>query len=217
MPPSFYLHHLIPLYKYISPFLIYLSHHSISSSISHGSIYSSISDHSMSTCISPHQFPSLYLRPVTPSSPSLTRLRISTSMESPTRRSSRRAQRRAHRPSRNTPLPVPTPTPPPTPPPTPTPYPHPYPHPLPPPLPPLPRHVFSPILPLAAWGYFCNPRVYTDMPRWPGSLAISAVCALCNGLGVYVMERSAAPHLGPVKWCADAWAVWNRPAQRTAS
>lgn len=78
-------------------------------------------------------------------------------------------------------------------------------------------HVFSPILPLAAWGYFCNPRVYTDMPRWPGSLAISAVCALCNGLGVYVMERSAAPHLGPVKWCADAWAVWNRPAQRTAS
>ena len=116
MPPSFYLHHLIPLYKYISPFLIYLSHHSISSSISHGSIYSSISDHSMSTCISPHQFPSLYLRPVTPSSPSLTRLRISTSMESPTRRSSRRAQRRAHRPSRNTPLPVPTPTPPPTPP-----------------------------------------------------------------------------------------------------
>lgn len=55
------------------------------------------------------------------------------------------------------------------------------------------------MLPLAVWAYAYNPRVYTDLPRWPGVLTVLLVCTICNGIPLYFIRRSTSHYMGQVR------------------
>ena len=68
-------------------------------------------------------------------------------------------------------------------------------------------HVCSPAAPLAVWAYAFNPRVFTDLPTWPGVLPVLVTCALCNGTVLMYLQGQALPYLGTVRWLHGVWLV----------
>ena len=60
------------------------------------------------------------------------------------------------------------------------------------------RHLTSPSMPLAVWAYFFNPRIFTDLPRWPGMVAIVPTMLISNGLLLYCFHRNTQEYIGSV-------------------
>ena len=61
------------------------------------------------------------------------------------------------------------------------------------------RHLTSPSMPLAVWAYFYNPRIFTDLPRWPGMLAVVPTMLISNGLLLYYFHRNTQEYIGSVR------------------
>ena len=78
-------------------------------------------------------------------------------------------------------------------------------------------HVCSPAAPLAVWAYAFNPRVFTDLPTWPGVLPVLVTCALCNGTVLMYLQGQALPYLGTVRWLHGVWLVWCKPVRGAAA
>ena len=58
------------------------------------------------------------------------------------------------------------------------------------------RHLTSPSMPLAVWAYFFNPRIFTDLPRWPGMVAVVPTMLISNGLLLYYFHRNTQEYIG---------------------
>ena len=54
-------------------------------------------------------------------------------------------------------------------------------------------------MPLAVWAYFFNPRIFTDLPRWPGMLAVVPTMLISNGLLLYYFHRNTQEYIGSVR------------------
>jgi len=54
-------------------------------------------------------------------------------------------------------------------------------------------------MPLAVWAYFYNPRIFTDLPRWPGMLAVVPTMLISNGLLLYYFHRNTQEYIGSVR------------------
>ena len=54
-------------------------------------------------------------------------------------------------------------------------------------------------MPLAVWAYFFNPRIFTDLPRWPGMLAVVPTMLVSNGLLLYYFHRNTQEYIGSVR------------------
>jgi len=54
-------------------------------------------------------------------------------------------------------------------------------------------------MPLAVWAYFFNPRIFTDLPRWPGLLPVVLTMLLSNGLLLYYFHHSTQEYIGSVR------------------
>ena len=76
-------------------------------------------------------------------------------------------------------------------------------------------HINSPAIPLAVWAYCFNPRLYTDLPRWPGTLPVVLVAVLANSAMLYYCHRRTSHFTGMVRWMRGAlgcaWLVWCKP------
>lgn len=59
-------------------------------------------------------------------------------------------------------------------------------------------HLASPSIPLAAWAYCFNPKIFTDLPRWPGALPVLLTIAVSNGLLLLYFHRSTQEFIGSV-------------------
>ena len=73
------------------------------------------------------------------------------------------------------------------------------------------RHLTSPSMPLAVWAYFFNPRIFTDLPRWPGMLAVVPTMLVSNGLLLYYFHRNTQEYIGSVRRRITAPAAAARP------
>ena len=73
-------------------------------------------------------------------------------------------------------------------------------------------HVTSPSLPLAIWAYCFNPKIFNDLPRWPGVAPVALLIALFNGLLLHYFRTSTEDYIGSVRWLHGVWLVWRRPA-----
>ena len=54
-------------------------------------------------------------------------------------------------------------------------------------------------MPLAVWAYFFNPRIFTDLPRWPGMLVVVPTMLISNGLLLYYFHRNTQEYIGSVR------------------
>ena len=66
-------------------------------------------------------------------------------------------------------------------------------------------------MPLAVWAYFFNPRIFTDLPRWPGMLAVVPTMLVSNGLLLYYFHRNTQEYIGSVRRRITAPAAAARP------
>ena len=73
------------------------------------------------------------------------------------------------------------------------------------------RHLTSPSMPLAVWAYFFNPRIFTDLPRWPGMLVVVPTMLISNGLLLYYFHRNTQEYIGSVRRRITAPAAAARP------
>lgn len=72
-------------------------------------------------------------------------------------------------------------------------------------------HVCSPVVPLALWSHLFNPLVFTDLPRWPGTVPVVAICLCVNGPLLFLAKRETHEWIGAVRWLAHLSLVWTRP------
>jgi len=70
-------------------------------------------------------------------------------------------------------------------------------------------HLCSPVVPFAIWSYAFNPRVVTDLPRWPGIVPLIPICSVCNGALLYIAQRQTSHYMGSVRWMDSSWLVWS--------
>ena len=54
-------------------------------------------------------------------------------------------------------------------------------------------------MPLAVWAYFLNPKIFTDLPRWPGMLPVVPTMLISNGLLLYFFHRNTREYIGSVR------------------
>jgi hypothetical protein len=72
-------------------------------------------------------------------------------------------------------------------------------------------HCTSPAVPLALWAYAFNPRIFTDLPRWPGVLPVLLTIALSNGALLWYFHHHTQEYIGSVRWLFGVWLVWRKP------
>lgn len=77
-------------------------------------------------------------------------------------------------------------------------------------------HLTSPSVPLAVWAYFLNPKIFTDLPRWPGMLPVVPTMLISNGLLLYFFHRNTREYIGSVRWLHGVWLVWRKPRDLAA-
>jgi len=75
------------------------------------------------------------------------------------------------------------------------------------------RHITSPSMPLALWVYCFNPRIFTDLPGWPGILSVVLTTAVSNGLLLYYFHRHTQEYIGSVSCQLTATAVAMCPCE----